>query len=696
MLISPLKRLALIITLWSIALIPASSAEEGATLNLKDADIRVLIDTVSEITGKNFVVDPRVKGDVTIVSSQPMQESELYQVFLSILQVHNFSAVEAGNVTKIMPDINAKQGPVPIANGKQPGRGDQLVTRVIHIENVPAAQLVPILRPLIPQQGQLAAYQPSNILLISDRAANVSRLLQIIKRIDRPDQSDIEVIRLENAPATELARTLSTLQKNNTKGVSMPGQAVVTADERTNSILISGDRATRLRLRGLIAHLDTPLDSGGNTQVVFLKYADAEELSAILTGVSKSNSQQGSSHRSTGGGSLNNVAKGKRLTRVSPTSSSSSSIGARKDVSIQADTVNNALIITAPPSAQQELRQVIAQLDIRRAQVLIEAIVAEVSVDLSKEIGTGMAVRPKNNGDNSGPAFATNLGGLTNTILGLAGASSTSIPSIPAGIFLGGGDLREGKTNFAILLRALASDAATNILSTPTLMTMDNVEAEMKVGQEVPFVTGQFSSTGGGSATNSVNPFQTIERKDVGLTLKVKPQINEGDAVQLEIEQETSSIAASAVASDVVTNKRTIKTTVLADDSQVIVLGGLSDDQFRDTREKVPLLGDIPLIGHLFRFNGTKKTKKTLMVFIHPVILRDAASATAYTNRKYTYFRDRQLEAGIDRRGLIKDSAAIIPDLDQLITQLPKADNTLLQQLPDIQPQTPTASDINK
>ena len=693
MLISPLKRLALLITLCLMVFIPPSSAQEGATLNLKDADIRVLIDTVSEITGKNFVIDPRVKAKVTIVSAQPMEETELYQVFLSILQVHGFSAVETGNVTKIVPDVNAKQGPVPTASGKQPGKGDQLVTRVIHIENVPAAQLVPILRPLIPQQGQLAAYQPSNILLISDRAANVSRLMQIIKRIDRPDQSDIEIIRLENAPATELARTLSTLQKRDNKGGSMPGQAVISADERTNSILISGDKATRLRLRGLIAHLDTPLDSGGDTQVVFLKYADAEELSQILSGVSKSRKQKKPS--SSGSNSSKRPTQGKRVSKSSP-SSSNNSIGVREDVSIQADTINNALIITGPPAAQREIRQVIAQLDIRRAQVLIEAIVAEVSIDLSKEIGTGIAVRPKNSGDDSGPAFATNLGGLTNTILGLATGNGGAVP---AGILLGGGDFRDGKTNFAVLLKALASDAATNILSTPTLMTLDNVEAEMTVGQEVPFLTGQFSSTGAGTNnnTNSVNPFQTIERKDVGLTLKVKPQINDGDAVQLEIEQETSNIAPTSVsAADVITNKRTIKTTVLAENGQVIVLGGLSDDEFRDTREKVPLLGDIPLIGLLFRYNKTSKLKRTLMVFIHPVILRDAATATAYTDRKYSYFRDRQLEAGIEKRGLIRDSAAIIPDLDQLITQLPKADDDLIQQLPAAEAQPLPATEDQK
>lgn len=641
-------------------------AEETATLNLKDADIRVLIDTVSAITGKNFIIDPRVKAKVTVVSSKPMGSVALYQVFLSILQVHGFSAVQTGHVIKIVPDVNAKQGPVHIASKRSPGAGDQLVTRVIEIENVPAAQLVPILRPLIPQQGQLAAYQPSNILLISDRAANVARLVQIIKRIDRPDQDDIEVVRLEHAAASDVARTLTTLLRKDAKGASMPGQAVITADERTNSILIGGDKATRLRLRSIIAHLDTPLDSGGDTQVIFLKYAKAEEMVKILTGVSKSNITGGGAK---GGGSN---AKGavKRTTAKALTS--------QKDVSIQADETNNALVITASPAIQAELRQVISQLDVRRSQVLIEAIVAEVSLDLTKELGASFALQ---GGKGSGPAIVTNLGDLASTVLGLAAGAATGAAAIPGGTLIGGGDVREGHTKFAVLLKALASDAATNILSTPTLVTMDNIEAEISVGQEVPFLTGQFSSTG--SSTGSVNPFQTIERRDVGLTLKVKPQINDGNEIQLDIEQESSSLASTSVStSDVVTNKRSIKTSVLAHDGQVIVLGGLTDDNFRDSREKVPLLGDIPVLGNLFRFNSTQKVKQTLMVFIHPVILRNTEDADAYTQQKYGFFRARQIDADITNRGLIEDSAGVIPDLDELITQLPGEEGALIPQLP--------------
>ncbi len=663
--------------LWTVLCLlgtAAVHAREQATLNLKDADIRVLIDTVSAITGKNFIIDPRVKAKVTVISSKPMGANELYQVFLSILQVHGFSAVDTGNVTKIVPDVNAKQGPVPVASRRHPGSGDQLVTRVVQINHVPAAQLVPILRPLIPQQGQLAAYQPSNILLISDRAANVRRLVKIIQRIDRPDQDDIEIIRLENAPAADVARTLSTLQRRNAKGGAMPGQPMITADERTNSILIGGDKSTRLRMRGIIAHLDTPLDSGGDTQVVFLKFTKAADMVKILTGVSKSG------YTGTGSGTRSGRRiKGAKSPSAFRRPTVGGTVGSRKDVSIQADEVNNALVITAPPAVQAELRKVIAQLDIRRAQVLIEAVIAEVSLDLKKELGASFGVKGFNvNGKNVGPAIVANLGDLATTVLGLSSGTATSVP---AGTIIGGADLRKGKTNFAVLLKALASDAATNILSTPTLVTLDNVEAEISVGQEVPFLTGQFSNTG--TNTGAVNPFQTIERRDVGLTLKVKPQISEGDEIHLDIEQESSSLASTSVSTtDVVTNKRKIKTSVLADNGQVIVLGGLTDDNFRDSKDKVPVLGDIPLVGKLFQFNSTKKVKQTLMVFIHPVILRDTATADKYTRAKYGFFRSRQLDADIVNRGLIKDSAGLIPDLDDLITQMPGDGGALIPQLP--------------
>ncbi|CAG0908490.1 unnamed protein product, partial [Cyprideis torosa] len=560
--------LALLLAVSSSVLV----AQEGtATLNLKDADIRVLIDTVSEITGKNFIIDPRVKAKVTVVSAKPMDANEIYEIFLSILQVHGFAAVPTGDVIKIVPDVSAKQGPVPTVTQRNPGYGDQIVTRVIAIENVPAAQLVPILRPLIPQQGQLAAYQPSNVLLISDRAGNINRLVDIINKIDRPDQSDIEIIKLEYAPAAQVARTLSTLQQQGAKGAPTLGQPIITADERTNSVLISGDKSTRLRMRGIIAHLDTPLESGGDTQVIFLKYAKAEELAPILSGINQSKQSASKSG-----------AKG--------AAAASSALESDRPVDIQADPTNNALVITGPPSAQQELRQVVAQLDVRRAQVLLEAIIAEVSEDLATELGVQWAIGGNNNG--TSPVGLTNFGS-SNNILSLA----SNPLSAGQGMLLGVADLTSSGANFAVLLSALKGDAATNILSTPSLMTLDNTEAEIKVGQNVPFITGSYTNA---STNGSTNPFQTIERKDVGLSLKVKPQINEGDAIKLDIEQESSNIASSSAgAADLITNTRSIKTSVMASDGQVIILGGLIDDQFTDSQQKVPGLGDIPILGNL-------------------------------------------------------------------------------------------------
>jgi general secretion pathway protein D len=631
----------------------AQAQAGGITLNLKDADIRTLIETVSEATGRNFVIDPRVKAKVTVVSSRPMSKADLYQVFLSILQVHGYSAVQVGDVTKIVPDVNAKQGPVPVAEPAHPGTGDELVTRVIKVENVPAAQLVPILRPLIPQQGHLAAYAASNTLVVSDRAANVGRIIKIIQRIDVPDSQEIEVIPLEHASATELVRIITALNQKDAKRAKVPGQPILAADERTNSVLLGGDRTARLRIRGLIAHLDTPLEGGGNTQVVFLKFADAEELAPVLLGVAQQQAQ---------------VA---RKPAAAQAGTPSTRRRAGQEIDIQADARNNALIITASPAQFNRLRTVIQQLDIRRAQVLVESIIAEVNIDLSKDLGVEFAVIPTQEGGAS-PAAVSNAGAGTGGLVDIANSiiGGGAPFSLGAGLFVGAADL-SGSTRWAILVRALAGDAATNILSTPTLVTMDNEEAQIVVGQNVPFITGSFTQTG----TDATNPFQTIERQDVGLTLNITPQINEGNTIKLVIEQETSSLSATAAtlaASDLITNTRTIKTTVLVENDQILVLGGLIQDEFQDTVQKTPVLGDIPILGRLFRFDSTKKTKKNLMVFIHPVILHDEATANAYTNRKYGYIRAQQLEAGMHKRGLIKEGVTRLPDLDDLITTIPE------------------------
>ena len=619
------------------------------TLNLKNTDINSLIATVSKQTGRNFVVDPRVKAKVTVISTDPVSADGLYEVFLSVLQVHGYSAVPAGDLIKIVPDVTAKQGPVPIL-GEDSNPSDQLVTQVIAVVNVPAAQLVPILRPMVPQQGHLAAYAATNSLIVTDRASNIQRLMEIIRRIDRPDNEEIEVVRLNHAAASEIVGTLNSLQSNNVGGPQGPGAIQLVADDRTNSVLISGDRAARVRVRGLIAHLDTPIESGGNTRVVYLKFANAEDMVTILQGVSQGQAAVGATTTDSGGGApnvtppvqptpqgqqpANNVAQRPQNNAVTPRSAAETG---ESSVDIQADPNTNALIITAPPDEMQNILAVVRQLDIRRAQVLVEAVIAEITEDNTREFGINFLL---DGTDSDAPVGFSNLGGGTDGALGIAGALESGLPpaSLGAGLSLALGRFGSGEIDFGFLVRAIASDADNNILSTPSIVTLDNEEAEIIVGENVPFVTGQQLST------NNDNPFQTVERQDIGLTLKVKPQINDGNTIKMELEQEVSSVNPTAVtgAADITTSKRSIKTTVLVDDGQTLVLGGLIDDQISDVEEKIPLLGDIPVLGRLFRFRTTTKTKQNLMIFLHPVILRDNDSATQLSNSKYNSLRSRQ------------------------------------------------------
>ncbi len=623
--------------LFAVASLPVAQAEQ-ITLNLNNADIEALIKTVSEHTGKNFVIDPRVKGKVTVISAHPMDRDEFYQVFLSILEVHGFSTIPSGNLIKIVPDVKAKQSGIPTVSGLNQLPGDQVVTRIIQVKNVTATQLVPILRPLIPQEGQLAAYPNTNVLIISDRRQNVDRLLKIIERIDQVSDSSIEVVTLQHASAAEVVRILNGLQDPATKGASANTVKLV-ADERTNSVLISGDPTSRLRSKVLIQHLDTPFDNAGNAQVIYLKYANAKDLVSVLTGVSESMDKS-------------KQAGGK---------------GAGKPdipINIQADEASNALIITAPPDQYRSLEAIIRKLDIRRAQVLVEAIIAEVSYDKVKKLGVQWIV--DGTPDGSGPVGVINLGSPSITSIASAIKTSSAV-SLGSGTLIGGGKFDSSSVNFAALIQALESDTSSNILSTPSLMTLDNQEAEIVIGQNVPFVTGSYTSTGGTSS--SVNPFQTVQREDVGLSLKVKPQINEGNAIKLEIEQEVSSIDDSATASDIVTKKRTIKTVVMVEDGNTIVLGGLIDENLRQTEEKVPILGSIPLLGTLFRANSTTKEKQSLMVFLRPVILRDAATSTQIASSKYNFFRAQQIDMKQQGINLMPDD--VTPILPPRFNELP-------------------------
>lgn len=644
----PFQPLALQLLFVFLLINSTLSLAEPVTLNLKDADIGELIRSVSEHTGKNFVIDPRIKGKVTVISAHPMDEEEFYHVFLSILEVHGFSTVPSGNVIKIVPDVKAKQAGIPtISTLTAPN--DQMVTQVLQIKNVAAAQLVPILRPLIPQQGHLAAYPATNVLIISDRASNVKRLSKIISRIDQISDTSIDIVPLRHASSTEVVRVLSSLQQKAAKGGGAE-QVRLASDERTNSILLSGERTVRARMRVIIEQLDTKQDSDGNTQVIYLKYANATELVKVLTGISDT---------------LENPKKSTKTAIKSP-------------ISIQADEATNALIITAPPGVFRSLQRVIRKLDIRRAQVLVEAIIAEISVDKAKELGVQWIFDGTPAG--KGPVGIVDFGGGSPIGAVAATIAAGGIPSIPSGTTLALGKFDDKSINFAALLRALDSDSASNILSTPSIMTLDNEEAEIIIGKNVPFVTGQYASTG---SSSGINPFQTIQRQDVGITLRVTPQINEGNAVQLKIEQEVSSLnkTASSGTSDIVTNKRVIKTTVMVDDGKTIVLGGLLDETLDQVHQKVPILGDLPFIGALFRSTQTVKVKRNLMIFLKPSIVRDAATQAQLTSEKYNFLRAQQLWA--KERGVGLMSSDHVPILPERFVELPAPFGKVMGQPPE-------------
>ncbi len=602
----------------------AAAAQQGAqiTPNYKDADLGQVIEAVSQVTGKSFIVDPRVRAQVTMLSTSPMSPEAFYEAFLAILQVHGYIAVPSGSVIKIMPDATARQVPANDLPDRVSSTSDEIVTQVVQVRNVSAGQLVPILRPMMPQSAHLAAYPSANMLIISDRAANVSRIVRIVQRIDRTGDGDLDVIRLEHASATEIVRVINSL--SSAQGADAAGAARIVADERTNSILLSGEQSQRLRFRTLITHLDTPLEAGGDTQVRYLRYADAEKLAAKLK------EQSGAAVAAAGGAAAAQAA-------AAPG-------GVDKSVTIWAEPETNALVVTAPPKTMRSLMSVVDRLDVRRAQVIIEAMLVEVSNDASRDLGVNWIV--DGSGDNflvglfNQPIAGVSLGDVARAI-----EDPSSVTSAPGGFTMGGGRQQDSGTNFAAILRALASNGDTNVVSMPSVITLDNEEAQIKVAQEVPFLTGSFTNTGG--TGGSVNPFQTIERKEVGNILKITPQITDEDTILLKIEQEASGIAAAAAqvsTTDLVTNKRTITTRVLVDDGGMLVLGGLIEDRLTESESRVPLLGKIPVIGALFRVRNTQKTKTNLMVFIKPRILRTAEQATIETNSKYNYLRNIQLE----------------------------------------------------
>jgi general secretion pathway protein D len=608
-----------------LAFAQQSSQAQRITPNFKDADITQIAEAVSAATGKNFIIDPRVRAQVTMLSSTPMSPDAFYQAFLSILQVYGFIAVPAGNVTKILPDTNARSIPALDLPDHVSATSDEIVTQVLDVKNVSAQQLVPILRPMVPTYGHLAAVPAGNILIITDHASNVSRMMRIIRRIDQVGNQDPEILPLSNASASEIVRTVNSLYAGG--AAAQEGIAVkVVADERSNSILVAGDEGARLRIRALVAHLDTPLGGGGDTRVRYLHYAEAEKLAPKLkeqiTGIAQA---------SAGAGGAGAAA------------AATPAAQAEKNAMVWADPTTNSLVITAPPKIMKAVMDIIDKLDIRRPQVLVEAIIADIDYDKDSELGVNWAAFANGTNVPVG-SFVSPVGGTS--IVDLAGAienPANVTTTLLQGTTVGIGRVSGSGLNFAAILRAIRSDTDDNVIATPTAVTMDNQEAELKVAQEVPFITGQYTS-GTAVTGGQVNPFQTIQREEVGTILKITPTISaEGTALMLKIAIESSSIGQKpAGAVDLVTNKRTITTTVLIEDGGIVVLGGLIEDDTTKGENRVPFLGNIPIIGLLFKTRNESITKNNLMIFLRPKILRDAAQAAYETDLKYNYMLDQQ------------------------------------------------------
>ncbi|MBY6189297.1 type II secretion system secretin GspD [Microbulbifer agarilyticus] len=611
----------------------AQSMQERVTLSLDNADIRDLINWAADFTGKNIIVHQNVKGKVTVVAGDPMTHQQAFDVFMSVLQVNGFSLIEQGDAWKVVPDSLAKQQAIPVVDEGSRAPGEALVVRTVRVENISAAQLIAMLRPLIPQTGHLAAYADTNTLIVADRAANIEQIVRLIRQLDRAGAIDIELVPLEFASAKEVKQVMTELLQGGGKQAGNDIQPLrIAVDERSNSILLTGDPVTRSQLKKVIYRLDQPLSGDGNTAVVYVQYASAAELKPILEGMS---------------GSIQKTEKDQQVANV--------------EVSIQVNEELNALILTAPPSLLETMRGVIAKLDVRRAQVLIEAIIVEVTEGTDNELGIKWIASDEGNvfagfendvaiGDPDDPDNIIVDGVPINP------RSLDPLNLVRSGFnlgFLSGTDVR-------VALNALASSNNANILSTPTVMALDNEEAEILVGQNVPFVTGQQLREGSGT-----DPFNTVSREDVGTELKVIPRVNNNNSVTLEIEQKVENVLpVTGPAVDLVTSKREIRTKVLIDDGAILVLGGLIEDKVTEINQKVPLLGDIPGLGRLFRNSAKEVNKTNLMVFIRPKILSNQVAGYEETRRRYRDMQEKQLYLR-DRTSRIWDwnRGDVLPDL---------------------------------
>jgi general secretion pathway protein D len=590
--------------------------QEKLTMNMRNADIRALIQWIADSTNKNIIVHKEVKGNVTVLSPEPLTTDEAYQVFLSVLQVHGYAAIETNEAIKIVPISLASRSALPYAGTSS----SDMVVSILKIKHIPVTKLADTLRPLLSREAVLVPYSPSNALVIADHANNIKTAESLIKKLDIVGESKIEIVSLKHADAMTILKSLQTLLPSSS-GDSSANSFNLAADERSNSLLLAGDSSQRNQFRTLINKLDTPLNGQGNTQVVYLHYVDASEIAPILKSLAK-NIQQTEKEGANG-------------------------------ISVEASETANALVINAPPTMLRTLKRVISQLDIRRAQVLVEAIIVEVSGDISNDLGVSWLTDP----DKDVISAVNTLGNLP---LAEPNLTSSNSPLSPGRGFTFGyfnnGDLQAA-------LRALNANQNTNVLSTPTIVAIDNEEASLLVGQNVPFITGQSTS----SSSSTLDPFTTIERQDIGISLVVTPRINQGDSITLQIEQKTENIAPSvSVAADIITNKREIITTALIKDGQVLVLGGLISEDETEVQEKVPFLGSLPLIGKLFSSTGITHSKKNLMVFIHPTILKDDAQMDQITQQRYKFMRDLQQQVKKGEWKVDSKDKAVLEEFDRI------------------------------
>ncbi len=629
---------------------------EKVSLNFVNADIQEVVKAVSHITGRNFLVDPRVKGTINIVSSTPVQASLAYDILLSALRLQGFASVESGGVTKLMPEADAKLHIGYLSDAKGAG-DDKLVTRVFVLKYESAVQLVPILRPLIAPNNIVTAYPNNNTLVVTDYASNLKRIEQIVESIDQPSAEAPIIIPVKYASAVDLSQTINRLMQEGASGGTGGDSSqrfILAADTRTNSMLLRTDNPARVqRVRELAEKLDVDTGAPGNMHVIYLKNAEASKVAQTL--------------RSVASGDV--AAPAAAPTGTGAAASTAPSGGGM----IQADVASNALIITASNAVYNNLRSVVEMLDVRRAQVFVEALIVEVTADKAAEFGIQWQGLNGINGPGTGVIGGTNFGTGGGNIITASGNITGLGQGLNVGITRGSITLPGTSTtvvNLGMLAHALENDSNANILSTPNLLTLDNEEAKIIIGQNVPFITGSYAQTG---STSTASPFQTIERKDVGLTLRIKPQVSEGGTVKLQIYQEVSSVDATTTANTggVTTNKRSLESIVLADEGQIVVLGGLIQDSISNGENKVPILGDIPLLGNLFRYDTRHRTKTNLMVFIRPYVLRNAEASLGITQNRYEYLRGEQKQ--VPARKMLPDMATPkLPDLN-LKQALPNA-----------------------